>query len=114
MGWFKALFEKDDWRLVGTLEMGIVETNPIRNDKTTGTLYYYLYENQHGERKFDIADTIRGEYELDTLPKTDIAYRSAEYMEKVKPWLGGRKVTGITSYAKAPMHDFKHRLENGE
>jgi len=113
VSWFKKFFEKEDWRMCGTLEVPIVRTS-LRDEKETGTLYYFLYENQFSDRRFDVADTFRGDMDLSEVAKTDIVYRSEEYMTKVKPWLGGRKVTGVTSYTKAPMHDFRNKLENGE
>lgn len=114
MGWFSKFFEKEDWRMVGQLECPIVRSNRIIDKEEKGVLYYYLYENQFGDRRFDVADSFRGDLELDKIPDRDIVYRSEEYLTQVKSWLGGRKVTGITSYAKAPMHDLKNRLENGE
>ena len=114
MSWFSKLFEKDEWRLCGTVETGIIHTDRIRNDTTKGTLYYYLYENQHGDRKFDVADTFRGDIEFSKLTKTDVVYRCEEYLEKVKPWLGGRKVTGVASYDKTDHHDLVKRLKEGE
>ena len=113
MGWFKKLFEKDDWRLCGTVVVPIVHTDPLRQQKT-GKLFYYLYENQHGDRKYDIADTFRGDYDLKVMPKDDFIFRNEDYLTKVKPWMDGRKITGVTSYAKVPIHDFKNRLDNGE
>jgi len=113
MSWFSKLFEKDDWRLCGTVDLPVVETNALLDSKK-GKLYYYLYENQHGDRKFDVADTFRGDYDLDRMPKDDFIFRNEDYLTKVKPWMDGRKITGVTSYAKVPIHDFKNRLDNGE
>lgn len=113
MGWFTKFFEKDDWRLVGIMELPIVRTGRLQ-DRETGTLYYYLHESKFGKRKFDVADTFRGDLELDEVRDGDIIYRSEEYLTRVKPWMSGRKITGITTYEKAPMHDFKNQLTNGE
>ena len=113
MGWFSKFFEKDDWRLVGTIESPIVQTSPLKDDKE-GMLYYYLLENQHGDRKFDAGDTFRGDLDLDEIKDRDIVYRSEEYLTKIKPWLNGRKITGVTTYEKVPHHDFKKQLKEGE
>ena len=113
MEWIKKIFEQDDWRLVGIVEVPIVKTTTSK-DTDPGTLYYYLHESKVGKRKFDVADTFRGDLELVEVPDRDIIYRSEEYLTKVKPWMGGRKSTGITTYEKAPMHDFKNQLTNGE
>ena len=114
MNWFSTLFEKDEWRMCGTVETPIVKTEPILRDTSKGTLHYYLYENQNGERKFDVADTFRGDVDLEDVDKADIVYRSHEYLEKVKPWVDGRKITGVVAYDKVKHHDFKKRLEEGE
>ena len=113
MSWFSKFFEVDEWRMCGTVEMPIIKTD-IRQDISKGTLYYYLYENQHGERKFDIADTFRGDIDLAEVDKADIVYRSHEYLATVKPWLAGRKMTGIVAYDKVHHHDFAKLLKKGE
>jgi len=114
MSWFSKLFEKAEWRLCGTVETGIIHTDRITNNTTKGTLYYYLLENQYGDRKFDVADTFRGDIDMSEIPKNDIIYRCEEYLEVVKPWIGGRKVTGVASYDKTDHHDFAKRLKEGE
>ena len=91
---FRRLFEKRDWRRVKTIEMSIIRSL----DKESGTLYYYLYENQFGDRRMDVADTFRGDMDLNKVEKTDVVYRSSEYLEIIKPWLEGDYDPEITDY----------------
>lgn len=116
MSWWTDIFgEPSKWRMCGTVETSIVKAIPTPNGPQSGTLWYYLSEDQYGKRKFDVADTFRGDVDLEKdISKTDIVYRSQEYLEKVKPWINGRKVTGIVAYDKVGHHDFKKRLEEGE
>ena len=97
---FKKLFTKRDWRRVATIEVPIIETNPIRirEEPKKGTLYYYLYENQFGERKYDVADTFRGDYDIDKLDEGDFIFRCEDYLKTVKPWLEGDYDPDITDY----------------
>ena len=111
---FWNFFEKDEWRMCGTVEVRITHKHPITDDVSKGTLYYYLYENQHGKRKFDVADTIRGDVDMKDIGTHDFIYRCEDYLQKVKPWLGGRKVTGVVAYDKVKHHDFAKRLKEGE
>lgn len=112
--WDKIFGEPAEWRLCGTVETGIVKARPILDEPKSGTLWYYLHENQYGDRKFDVADTFRGDIDLKEVGKSDIVYRSQEYLQSVKPWIGGRKVTGIVAYDKVGHHDFAKRLKEGE
>ncbi len=113
MNWFTRVFQKAEWRLCGTLEMGIVKPDELSGN-TKGTLYYYLYEDQHGNRKFDVGDTIRGDTELKDVSSNDVVYRSPEYLTKVKPWLDGRKIPGISAYNKVKHHDLVRTLKEGD
>lgn len=113
MNWFTRIFQKAEWRLCGTLEMGVVKEDPYYG-KSEGTLYHYLYEDQHGNRKFDVGDTIRGDLKVSDISKTDIVYRAPNYLTKVKPWLDGRKIPGISAYDKVHHHDMKRTLTEGD
>jgi hypothetical protein len=112
MGWFKKLFEKDDWRFVGHVNALYVNTD-LRGDKTNYKLTYYLYENQHGERKFDVIDSHpdRGDLRVDVLKKTDWVFRNTHYREVIHPWLTGFRNKKFPTYDKAPMYDMKRFLE---
>ena len=114
MNWFKKLFEKDDWRFVGKVNSKYKITNKVTGTHlSTYELIFYLYENQHGERKFDVIDTDpdRGNIDVDRLSKNDWVFRCAEYVNVVHPWLNGFRNKKFPTYDKAPMHDMKRFLE---
>ena len=113
MNWVTKLFQGAEWRMCGTLDMGITKTDPLYGD-TKGTLYYYLYEDRRGNRKFDVGDTIRGDVELKDVTSADIIYRSPMYLTQVKPWMDGRKIPGISAYDKVSHHDLKRTLTEGD
>ncbi len=116
MNWLPKVITKKKWRMCATIETSIVSVNridPKDNDKE-GVLYYYLYENQYGDRKFDVADSFRGDVDLKNIRKADIVYRADEYLTKVKPWLDGRKIPGIASYDKVHHHDLVRTLKEGD
>jgi hypothetical protein len=71
---------------------------------------YYLYENQDGERKFDVADSMRGDNDVKKLEKDDIVFRLKMYRQTVKPWLDGRLDPDIPTYESIPRRDFKRAL----
>ncbi len=115
MNWLPKMFTKKEWRMCATVELVVVEFHPLtKTKKKEGILYYYLYENQYGDRKFDVADTIRGDMKLNDIPKSDIVYRSEEYLTKVKPWIDGRKIPGVASYDKVHHHDLVRTLKEGD
>jgi hypothetical protein len=114
MNWFTKYFEKAEWRLCGTVEVPITHTHHITDVKTSGKLYYYLYENQHGTRRFDVADTIRGDTDMKDIGTTDFAYRCEDYLTKVKPWMDGRKIKGIAAYDKVKHHEMVQSLKEGD
>jgi len=108
---FKKFFTKKDWRRVATIEVPIVETNPLQNEPKKGTLYYYLYENQFGDRKYDVADTFRGDYDIDDVEERDVTFRCEEYLKTVKPWLEGDYDPEITDYEGVKRRDMLGALK---
>lgn len=108
--WFTSRFEKIEWRLCATIEVAVSHVDRITKARVSGTLYYYLYEDQHGERKFDAADTLRGDMLLSDLGKNDFVYRCEEYLVRVKPWINGRYDPEVKDYDQVPVEDFKRKL----
>lgn len=114
INWLKKLVEKDDWRFVGKVTSKYKVTQKI-----TGThlgsyqLVFYLYENQHGERKFDVIDTDpdRGDIDVSRLDKTDYVYRCDEYLNIIHPWINGFRNKNFPTYDKVPHYDMKRFLE---
>lgn len=115
MSWWTDIFgEPSEWRLCGTVESPIVKSNPMVDKPKSGKLWYYLSEDQYGKRKFDVADTFRGDLDLEEVGKSDIVYRSEEYLTTVKPWMSGRTIPEIAAYDKVKHHDFKRTLEGSK
>lgn len=114
MNWFTSLFEKDDWRFVGEVVENYSTINTITKQKLGDyTVTYYLYENQHGDRKFDVIDTDpgRGKLDVSVLPNNDWVFRCLEYTKTVYPWLNGFNNPDFPTYEKVPVYDFKRKLE---
>lgn len=113
MGWFRKLFEKDDWRFVGMVEAPYKHQAYVNRDWEKYKLTYYLYENQHGERKIDVIDSRydRGNLDVDKLEPNDWVFRCDQYRDIVHPWLTGFRNKKFPTYEKAPMHEMKRLLE---
>ena len=113
MNWWTKIFgEPDDWRFVGKVD------NKYQSGgypKESHILSYYLYENQHGKRKFDVIDTDpeRGDINVKKLSKTDWVFRNKDYRHTVHPWFTGFRNPDFPTYETAPQHDFKRLLEGG-
>lgn len=109
--WTKILGEPDDWRFVGQVN------NEYHHKGTTPqqkfVLTYYLYENQHGKRKFDVidSDADRGDLIVDNLKKTDWVFRNKDYRDTIHPWLTGFRNPNFPTYETAPAHDFNRLLK---
>lgn len=110
--------EKPDWRLCSQIDSKYFIKY---TDRTTGiekehkrqnncVLTYFLYENQHGKRKFDLVDSEEGDLEVSTLPGDHWAYRNQNYRNKIRPWLDGRYDPEIPDYETIPKNDFQNRL----
>jgi hypothetical protein len=112
MNWFTKYFEKDDWRFVGQVDSPYISTDYL-GQGTDYTLTYYLYENQNGERKFDVIDSKgnRGDVKVGKLDKNDWVFRSKHYREIVHPWLTGFRNPDFPTHKTAPNHDFKRLLK---
>ena len=114
MNWWTKIFgEPDDWRFVGQVHSPYHYKNTTPGKKYS--LTYYLYENQDGDRKFDVIDTDedRGDINVNSLKKTDWVFRSEQYRKIVHPWLTGFRNPDFPTYETAPQHDFKRLLEGG-
>ncbi len=98
MNWFTKLFETKDWRLCGKLDSKYVVTYTDRytgkeregKRKDNCVLTYFLYENQFGERKFDLVDSEEGDLKVSSVPSDHYAYRNEDYRIKIRTWLYGR------------------------
>jgi len=111
MSWWTNIFGgKDEWRMCKQLDTTFISSDAYTRVETKHNINYYLYENQFGERKFDIADSKRGDCEVKRLEKDDITFRLRLYRETVKPWLDGRTDPEIPSYESIPRKDFQRIL----
>ena len=112
MNWFTKILgirPKAEWRMCKQVKTVFVSHHDS-GDKEYN-LSYYLHENQYGERKFDIVDSMHGDRDVKDLRKDDIAYRLKAYRETVKPWLDGRLNPEIPTYDQVPVDDFKTALK---
>jgi len=114
MSWWTNIFgEKNEWRMCKRLDSGYTSTTYDGRGNPTERkvrLQYYLYENQHGGRKFDVADSMKGDYKITSVLKDDIIFRLKMYRETVKPWLDGRTDPDVPAYEQVPVNDFQRRL----
>ncbi len=123
MNWFTKLFEaaeKPDWRLCANIDNKYItqltprspdyKVNDPNNNCTDHTYTYYLYENQFGERKFDVIDTQHGDLKVDKLPSDSFVFRNKKFREKIRSWLDGRYDPDIPDYETIPKNDFQNRL----
>ena len=119
MNWWTKIFgEPADWRLCKQLDAkyqitytdgyGLAEP---KKTKRGCVITYFLYEDQDGNRKFDIVDSEKGDINIKTLKKTDYAYRCTLYRNTIRPWLSGRFDPEIPSYEQVPVDDFKAVLK---
>jgi len=122
MSWLTYIFgEPDDWRLVKIHVTDYYsQLKPAHPDydftdsdanKTDHEYSYYLYENQHGGRKIDVIDSLRGDLEMKTEDKRSFVFRNTEYRNIIRPWLDGRLDPEIPSYEQAPVNDFHAKLK---
>lgn len=121
MSWFTKIFgEPDEWRMVKELESTYINTHhqlqgsAIVPVEQKVNINYYLYENQDGERKFDVADSLRGDNSVPKLDKNDIVFRLKIYRQTVKPWLDGRVDPDIPRYDKVKHHDMVRLLKDSK
>ena len=117
MSWWTNIFgeprEKAEWRMCKQLGSTYIHTTYDRQDGKTEdriNINYYLYENQHGDRKFDVADSLNGDYKITSVLKDDIIFRLRMYRQTVKPWLDGRTDPDVPAYDQVPVNDFQRRL----
>ena len=110
MNWVTQLFTKSEWRMCKQLDTEFVSRDLITGAESEHWLNYYLYENQFGKRKIDVADSKRGDCKMSSLEADDIAFRLKMYRDTVKPWLDGRTDPDVPAYDQVPVNDFKRRL----
>lgn len=120
MKWLSKLLRRrdpDDWRMVKDLESTFVNTvhklvseTRVEPVETKHYINYYLFENQYGERKFDVADSLYGDQDVSKLDKNDIVFRLKIYRKTVKPWLDGQYNPDIPSYESIKPKEFLDNL----
>lgn len=112
MNWFTKLFAKKDWRMVKQVDVGYRIKNLVTDKdlKKDCTLSYYLYENQFGNRIFDVVDSEEGDLDLARVDKSHFAFRNEVYRNKIKPWIDGRLDPEVPSYEQVPKDDFQNAL----
>ena len=121
MSWWTKIFgEEDDWRLVKIHETDYYsQLKPAHPDynfkdsdanRTDHEYTYYLYENQHGGRKIDVIDSVRGDLEMKTEDKRSFVFRNTDYRNIIRPWTDGQYNPEIPSYASIKAKEFKDNL----
>lgn len=123
MNWFTDMFtpeEKVDWHLCTQIDEGYRFTQTDRRtgklvSDETPTMTFYLYEDQNGNRKFDVIDGRLGDIDLDTIGKDASEYERHIYgcdlfRNTIRPWLDGRYDPEIPNYETIPKNDFQNRL----
>jgi len=118
--WTKIFGEPADWRLCRTLDYSyhnkLLPPHPMYNLRddaaniTDHTYTYYLYENQYGERKFDVIDTKDGDVNVKSLEKNNFVFCNKKFRTQIRPWLDGRYDPEIPDYETVPKNDFQNRL----
>lgn len=116
--WTKIVGEPADWRLCKQLDTKYVISykdafghDVPEKSKSGCVLTYFLYEDQDGNRKFDLLDSEEGDINVKTIKKDNYAYRCALYRNTIRPWLDGRYNADIPSYEQVPVDDFKSVLK---
>ncbi len=111
-GFFTKLFTKRDWRLVKVIEAKYLIRCDITDRVTSDghILTYYLFENQFGERKFDLVDSRNGDLTVSRLQDNDFAFRSQTYRETVHGWLQGGYDPEIPNYYSVEHKNFLDTL----
>ena len=118
--WTIIFGEPDDWRMVKLhaceyysqlkpLHPEYNHSDPNAN-KTDHEYTYYLYENQHGNRKIDVIDTQRGDLDIKDEAKDSFVFRNADYRTIIRPWLDGSYDPDIPSYESIKAKEFKDNL----
>lgn len=125
MSWWTTIFgEPADWRLCTQIDADYVSRlqpghprynfNVATENETAYTYTYYLYEDQDGNRRFEVIDTQDGDLNMEKEPKNSFVYRNREFRNKIRPWLDGRVDPDIPSYEQVPVDDFKVVLKGSK
>ena len=111
-GFFTRLFTKKDWRLVKVLEAKYAVRNDITQKVISSghILTYYLFENQFGDRKFDLVDSEKGDLRVESLKPDDFAFRSDTYRKQVHGWVKGGYDPEIPNYYSVDHKNFLDTL----
>jgi len=109
---WERLLTKKDWRLVKTVTSGYHITNNLTKAKIKEgcELTYYLFENQFGDRKFDVADSEQGDLKVSTLDDNDYVFRCKDYRDTIKPWVAGGYNPEIPNYYSVEHKDLLDTL----
>lgn len=117
--WVTKFFEKPDWRLVKEIQADYIhyqfrrEAPDERVNENEHEMTYYLYEDQDGNRKFDVVDGMLGDIDVNSeAAKKTWTFRSEEYRYTIRPWLDGRTDPDIPRWDKVKQHDFKRILDD--
>lgn len=82
--WVRVCLRESKWRSVVSY-----------GDDEKFSIWYHLYENSNGVRRYEI--TYTGKFRGDTYP-----YRLDKFfLNSVKPWANGIRISGIDSYQTA-------------
>ncbi len=116
--WTKIFGEPSDWRLVKEIQAGYVsyKFDPLKPETKINErdqeMTYYLYEDQDGNRKFDVVDSQEGDIDVNSVAaKKTWTFRSEDYRYTIRPWMDGRHNPEIPSYEQVPVDDFKVALK---
>jgi len=111
-GFFTKLFAKKDWRLVKVLEQKYRVVNSITGNTISDdhSLTYYLFENQFGDRKFDLVDSVKGDLRVSSLEPDDYALRCDLYRDQIHGWMKGGYDVDIPNYYSVEHKNFLDTL----
>lgn len=96
---------KERYRLVHQRSENWKNINEIKKTEIKFKIYFSLYENKFGDRKYEVHVNDR-KIELEDQYKYGIFY-----IEYIAPWLEGAYVSGINSYDEAGMDEMADRLK---
>jgi hypothetical protein len=94
----------EQWKLVKSIKLEIV-----RNKTDEGKFFYHLHESDRGNRKVDYTCTFPViNSKRSSLHQLAITFD--DYHEQVYPWLQGRYVAVIPSFAEVDLLDVQAKL----
>lgn len=104
MWWFG---EKENWRLVSTIEYGNKISGVVRGKEVTGSMWYHLFESNKGQRQVKVKVDIVG---ADAEKIEAFGTNTKIYHTKIYRWLAGRGDPDILRYSEVDQEEVMHEL----